>query len=75
MSHSICAAHDPSVAVRRRHLPALRAGRNFTLQTCPYPSRMPGEVPEGREESQAAGRVTVKTEPLPGMLWISRRPR
>jgi len=23
-------AHDPSVGVRRRHLPALRAGRNLT---------------------------------------------
>jgi len=27
MGHGIGAAHDPSVAVRRRHLPALRAGR------------------------------------------------
>jgi len=33
MGHSIGAAHDPSVAVRRRHLPALRAGRNMILLT------------------------------------------
>jgi len=30
MGHSIGAAYDPSGAVRRRHLPALRAGRNPT---------------------------------------------
>jgi len=30
MGHSIGAAYDPSDAVRRRHLPALRAGRNPT---------------------------------------------
>ena len=29
MSHGIGVAHDPSVAVSRRHLPALRAGRNM----------------------------------------------
>jgi len=29
MGHSNDAAHDPSVAVTRRHLPALRAGRNL----------------------------------------------
>jgi hypothetical protein len=28
MGHGIGVAHDPSDAVRRRHLPALRAGRN-----------------------------------------------
>ncbi len=31
MGHNIGAAHDPSVAVRRRHLPALRAGRNMKI--------------------------------------------
>jgi len=36
MGHSIGAAYDPSVAVRRRHLPALlRAGRNSTRR-CVY---------------------------------------
>jgi len=30
MGRSIGVAHDPSVGVRRRHLPALRAGRKMT---------------------------------------------
>ena len=30
MSHTDAMAHDPSDAVGRRHLPALRAGRNLT---------------------------------------------
>jgi hypothetical protein len=30
MGHGIGAGYDPSVAVGRRHLPALRAGRNLT---------------------------------------------
>ena len=113
----IGAAHDPSVAVRRRHLPALRAGRKSNSPMCPRCSRMTGRMRKGlsfsascgegrevespsrivcmlqimirewkqrsrrhvprqtREESRAAGSVTVKTEPLPGVLWMSSRPR
>ena len=42
MSHSIGAARDPSVTVRRRHLPALRAGMKVNSQICPAQrSRLP----------------------------------
>jgi len=37
MSHNIIAAHDPSVAVRRRHLPALRAGRKIDFADVSIP--------------------------------------
>ncbi len=37
MGHSTDAAHDPSVAARRRHLPALRAGRNVIDLRWPAP--------------------------------------
>src|SRR5260221_14333378 len=58
MSPKVGAAHDPSDAVRRRHLPALRAGRNSTLQMCPLRSRVTGEV----EGALPADRLAVDAQ-------------
>ena len=53
MGYSIGAAHDPSVAVRRRHLPALRAGRK--LISCDGGNNRNGIHGTGERDQLASG--------------------
>jgi hypothetical protein len=68
MGHSIGAAYDPTVAVRRRHLPALRAGRNSTRR-CVYPVDDAQDEPFGYAQGRPltlGGRATTFTVPFSG---------